>query len=307
MSVPAAYIGVIVIWGTTPLAIKWSGDAGFLFGLSARMLLGTLLCLAIMGALSIPLPRDRRARLAYLAAGAGIFVAMTAVYWAAQFIPSGLISVVFGLTPIVTGLMASLWLNERAFTVGKVAGMSLGLAGLAVIFDVDTSHLAADALFGLSGVVFSVVVHSISAVWVKRIDAQLHPLAQTGGGLLVAAPLFLLAWLLFGEGLNVQVPMHAGLSIVYLAIVGSVVGFMLYYYVIRYMDATRVALITLVTPVLALLLGAQFNHERVGLQVWAGTAIILTGLMFYQWGDRLFCRNAAWNVQARCSAPDEPP
>ncbi|MDX1336059.1 MAG: EamA family transporter, partial [Gammaproteobacteria bacterium] len=41
MSVPAAYMGIIMIWATTPLAIKWSGESvGFLFGVSARMLIG---------------------------------------------------------------------------------------------------------------------------------------------------------------------------------------------------------------------------------------------------------------------------
>ena len=63
MSVPAAFIGVIVIWSTTPLAIKWSGEGpGFLFGVSARMLIGTVLCLALMKLVRVALPWDRAAR-----------------------------------------------------------------------------------------------------------------------------------------------------------------------------------------------------------------------------------------------------
>ncbi|HID49904.1 MAG TPA: EamA family transporter, partial [Chromatiales bacterium] len=49
MSVPAAYVGIIIVWSTTPLAIKWSGEgAGFLFGVSARMLLGAVVCLLLL-------------------------------------------------------------------------------------------------------------------------------------------------------------------------------------------------------------------------------------------------------------------
>lgn len=292
MSVPAAYIGVILIWSTTPLAIKWSSEAGFLFGVSARMMLGTLVCLAIMGALSIPLPRHRKAWQAYIAAALGIFVAMSSVYRAAQFIPSGLISVIFGLTPIMTGVMAGWLLKEKAFTPGKVLGMALGVAGLGVIFHIRSTVLGEQALLGLAGVLFSVTVQSTSAVWVKRINAEIHPLAQTGGGLLVAAPFFLVSWLLFGDGLDIVVPLHAGLSILYLALVGSVLGFMMYYYVIKHMDATRVALITLVTPVLALLLGSLFNNEPVTPQVILGTSIILIGLLSFQWADRIFMNKA---------------
>lgn len=286
MSVPAAYIGVILIWGTTPLAIKWSGEAGFLFGVSARMLLGALVCLAVMGLFSVPLPWHRRARHSYLAAGLGIYLAMSSVYWAAQYIPSGLISVLFGLSPIVTGLLAGLWLGERAFTPGKLAGMGLGLLGLVLIFAVGTTRPGDLAWLGLLGVLFSVLVHALSAVWVKRIDAGLHPLAQTGGGLLVAAPLYLVSWLGFGEELTVDIPLRAGLSIMYLAIIGSVLGFMMYYYVIKHLDVTRVALITLVTPVLALLLGQWLNHEHPGFMVWLGTGLILAGLTAFHWSER---------------------
>ncbi|RRQ22458.1 DMT family transporter [Thiohalobacter thiocyanaticus] len=287
MSVPAAYLGVILIWSTTPLAIQWSGEGGgFLFGVTARMLLGALLCLALMGALSIPLPRHRRAWTAYLAAGVGIYAAMLSVYWAAQFIPSGLISVVFGLAPIVTGLMAALWLEESAFTPGRVLGMLLGVSGLAVIFEVGGS-LGDQAVYGIAGVTLAVVLHSASAVWVKRIDAGLHPLSQTGGGLLVAAPLYALTWGLADGGLPMGVSERALMSIGYLALMGSVLGFMLYYYALKHLPATRLALIPLITPVLALLLGALFNGETLQPRMLLGVAVVLAGLMAYQWGDRL--------------------
>ena len=49
MSIPAAYLGIILIWSTTPLAVKWSGEGpGYLFGVSARMAIGTLLCLLLV-------------------------------------------------------------------------------------------------------------------------------------------------------------------------------------------------------------------------------------------------------------------
>ena len=61
---------------------------------------------------------------------------------------------------------------------------------------------------------------------------------------------------------------------------------MLYFYLLRRSQASRVALITLVTPVIALLLGQALNDEPVSLWVWLGTATILTGLASYQWGDQ---------------------
>ena len=83
--------------------------------------------------------------------------------------------------------------------------------------------------------------------------------------------------------LPATVPPRAGAAIVYLGVFGSVVGFALYYYVIKHMETGKVALITLVTPVLALLLGSALNGEHVGVRVWAGTLLIGAGLSVHQW------------------------
>lgn len=284
MSVPAAFIGVIVIWSTTPLAIKWSGEGpGFLFAVGARMLIGTLLCLAVMRLARVALPWHRAARLTYAAAAAGIYASMMCVYWAAQHIPSGFISVLFGLTPLVTGVFAAVWLSEKSFTPPKLLGMIAGLAGLLLVFGGGLSLGTASAL-GILAVLLSVVLHAVSAVWVKRIDAQLPAMAVTGGGLLFAMPCYVVTWLVFDRTWPEVLPAKALGSIVYLGVFGSVVGFILYYHVLKHREAGHTALITLITPVLALLLGNALNGEAVSVPVAAGTALILAGLALHQWG-----------------------
>ncbi len=284
MSVPAAYLGVIIIWATTPLAIKWSGEgAGFLFGVTGRMTIGVAVALLVLTLLRQRLGWGRRARRTYMAAGAGIYGAMLSVYWASQHIPSGWIAVLFGMAPMVTSLMSALWLGERAFTPARLGGMVLGLAGLMVIFG-TALDIDAGVAMGVAAVFCATVFHSASAVWVKRLDAGLSGLAVTTGGLAVAVPLFLLTWFLTGATWPAEVPARAGAAIVYLGVVGSVLGFALYYYVLGHLAVTRVALITLVTPVCALFLGAVLNGEPLTGEVWAGTALIGLGLATYQFG-----------------------
>lgn len=287
MSIPVAYIGVIIIWSTTPLAIKWSGDeVGFLFGLTGRMVLGVSVCLLLAALFRIKLPLHQQARWTYLAAGSGIFLAMLLVYWSSQFIPSGWISVIFGLSPILTGIMAALWLTERALSPARITGMLLGVGGLAFIFS-SSQTLGPEAGFGIAGVLLSTTVHSASAVAVKRIGAQLSGLVVTLGGLLVAVPLFLVLFFFAADPVPVAIPPRALASIVYLGIIGSVLGFALYFYVLRHVEATRVALITLITPVIALVLGNMLNGELISPETWSGTAMILSGLLLFEYGHRL--------------------
>ena len=287
MSIPSAYIGVILIWATTPLTIKWSSEGvGFLFGVATRMGIGLVICLALVWMLRIELPRDRVAMQTYLAAGLGIFAAMLLTYWGAQYIDSGVISVLFGFTPVMTGVMATLWLGERIFTVPRMLGMLLGIAGLATIFNAPAEASGA-SLSGITAVLVAVVIHSSSSVWVKRIGADISAMAINSGALLIAVPLFFVAWLVGDGVLPEAVPEQAAMGIIYLGVFGTVLGFNLFYYVLKHISAGAISLITLITPVLALFLGIQFNGEVIAMQVWIGTALILSGLLSYQFGERL--------------------
>jgi drug/metabolite transporter (DMT)-like permease len=101
------------------------------------------------------------------------------------------------------------------------------------------------------------------------------------GSLAVAVPLFVLAWAGAGGGMPSALSGRAAAAIVYLGVFGSVLGFALYYHVVRHLVAGSVALITLLTPVLALLLGQVANGETVQAQVWLGAGLISLGLCLH--------------------------
>jgi drug/metabolite transporter (DMT)-like permease len=293
MSVPAAFIGVILIWTTTPLAVQWSGqDVGFLFGLTARMTLAAILISLVLLPLKVRMPWHRRARIVYLTSGLGTTAAMLAVYWAAQRIPSGWISLLFGLTPLFTGLLSRLWLGDAGLGMTRLLGLFTALAGLLVMFG-QAAQLGVEVMLGVVAMLVSVSAHSASAVWVKRHNRRIPALAVTAGGLYVAAPLLLLGWFFSGQGWPLQLSGRTTLSIVYLGVVATVLGFALYYYVLHQVGPLRVSLITLVTPVLALLLGHLINDEPLNAAVWLGAGLVLSGLVFFEW------QGLRWLLQSR--------
>jgi drug/metabolite transporter (DMT)-like permease len=284
MSIPVAYLGIILIWSTTPLAIQWSTQGtGFAFAVLARMLIGVIVAALLVVVWRIGLPLHQRARRAYLVGGLGLFGAMALTYWGARYIHSGLVSVLFGLSPLMAGILAALCLGERSLTPLKVVGMLLGALGLATIFIHGDSLGGEHALAGLLALLVAVFIYSGSLVWLKSIADDSPPLATTVGTLAVSLPLFGLVWLLTDGSLPAMVQPRSGAAIIYLGIFGSVVGFALYYYVIKHLEASKVALITLVTPVIALLLGNLLNGETISLRLWLGTALILFGLTVHQW------------------------
>jgi drug/metabolite transporter (DMT)-like permease len=281
MPVPIAYLLVVLIWSTTPLTVKWSGEGvGFLFGVTGRMVLGTLLSLIALKLSGVALPLHGRAHKTYIASSIGVFGAMLCVYWAAQFIPSGFISVIFAIAPIFTGLLAAWLLQERNLTLAKLCGFALSFGGIALVFQSSLS-IGGDAWKGIAGSLTAVMMFSVSGVLVKKFGDDMHALATNTGGLLYGTILFVMIWALYdGHWPHVMSTKTAG-SILYLGIVGTVIGFTLYMHLLKQQSPSSLAMVTLITPVTALHLGSWLNHEIIGSQIWYGTAMILVGLVLY--------------------------
>lgn len=284
MSVPLAYLGIILIWSTTPLAIQWSSQGiGFALAVLARMVIGVVVAGLLVALWRIPLPLHPRARRAYLVGGLSLFGGMAFTYWGARYVHSGLISVLFGLSPLAAAILGAIFVGDHSLTPVKLIGMLLGAVGLATIFIHGDTLGHEHALAGLFAVLIAVTVYSGGMVWLKQIGDDSPPLATTVGSLTVSLPLFGLVWWFSDGQFPAMVPSRAGAAIVYLGVFGSVIGFALYYYVIKHLETSKVALITLITPVIALLLGHWLNGETIGLRLWIGTVLILLGLGVHQW------------------------
>ena len=287
MSVPLSYITVILIWTTTPLAIKWSAEGtGFVFAVTSRMILGAVLALLVTLVMRLDIPWHKSAIKTYLFSGLGIAISMMFVYWAAQFIPAGGICLIFGLSPIITGLLVFAVHGENEFSKDKLFGLFLGLAGLAVIFSTGFT-LSAMAALGIVAVLVSTVIYSFTAIKIKQHNQDIPALTVTAAGLLFAIPFYSLCWYLMDGGIPEVVEPRAGLSILYLALFGSVIGFALFFYILKHVSASRVSLITLVTPVTALFLGKYLNDEPLSLEILTGAMMILAGLASYEFGNLL--------------------
>ena len=285
MAVLFAYISVVLIWATTPLAIQWSSDSlSFIAAAAARMSIALAIALLLHGLLRKSLSTYWQHRRIYFAASIGIFPNMPVVYWGVQFIPSGLVAVIFAMTPFVTGLMTLWLLKQNPFTLKKVLALTLALAGLVVIF-YHQFQFNARSVYGIASVLLSCVLFSFSSVWVKKLTQQetisLDAFHQASGALLFSLPGLILSWWLMDGVLPQQVSLRSSASIIYLAIMGSLVGAALFFYILQRLSASAVSLITLMTPVLAIVIGKALADEDLSSHTLIGVAIVLFALLLY--------------------------
>lgn len=286
MSVPSAYITVVLIWATTPLAIKWSSvGLGYSGAAFSRMLLGALVATLLVWVLRKPFPWHVQAQRGYALASVGVLGAMSLVYWSSQFVPSGLISVLFGVSPILSGVLAYWILDERALTPLRILALLCAVAGLSMVFGGEAFALGqidTDAVKGLLGLTAATVFFSLSAVLVKRYDIGLDPLAHTAGTLLYSLPGYALLWFCLDGQIPVGFDSRAVWATLYLGVFGSVLGFVAYYFVLQRLPAATVALIPLLTPVLALMLGSALEGEVLSDMALKGAGLIIASLAVYQ-------------------------
>lgn len=287
MKVPAAYLCVVIVSSTTPLGIVWSSESvspimAVLLRMSIAACLGTLILLTT----SIRLPMNRNALKLYSYSGLGIFGGMLCSYIAARYIGSGLMSLLFGLSPIVAGLFAQRILGEAKFTPVRSIALIFAIAGLTIVCW-DRLSLGGNALIGIILILLAMAIFSASGVMIKSISINIHPLATTLGALYCCVPLFFIAWFVFDGEFNTALWSQRSISaIVYLGIFGSLINYIAYFFILQRSSPTTVAMVALITPIFAILLGAQLNDEIINIKTLIGGSVVLLGLGLYQWNPK---------------------
>ena len=281
MQVAGAYLLVVLIWSTTPLAIHWSNSSlSFIAAITGRMVLATLLVYGLLKIMREPLIVDKRDWLIYAASALGLFPNMLLVYWAAQSIPSGLMSVIMGTYPFFVGIFSVFILRENPFTATKIMALLLALFGLWVVQRAQ-AMAGVDGLWGIGAMVLACVIWGFSSVMVKKLGAAVSPLRMGSGSLMVSTPFFIAMWLWLDGEIPTAIDYKSLVGVGYLVLAGSVLGHVLWFFVLRACSVINVSLITLITPVMAINWGVLAG-ERFSLWTLLGVALIMAALALYQ-------------------------
>jgi len=282
MKVGMAYLVVVLIWSTTPLGIKWSNSSlSFVTAITSRVFIALIICLVIMAIMRKPLVARKQDWYAYFAGTLGLFPNMLLVYWSAQHIPSGLAAVIFGMDPFSVGLFSWLILKENIFNSRRVIALLVAVAGLGII-NVGQFTVGGNALYGVLGMAASTIMFGLSSVWLKRVGGNVDPLRQSTGVLLLSAPLLAITWFMLDGVIPSSIDSRSLLGVAYLATAGSVLGGTTFFYVLKNCSVASVGLITFITPVTALLVGAVVDDESFTLATVSGSALIILSLGIYQ-------------------------
>ena len=278
----AALAACIVIWSTTWAVIRVGLDAIPPFkGAAIRFAIAGALLLAVALIRRVPLGRTSRERWLWLSNGTLNFAGSYGiVYWAEQWVPSGLTAIIFSSYPLFLALVAHIMLPGERLTPRSGAGVLVGFAGIAIIFSEDFALLGGPGVArGALVMLGSPIACAFASAAVKRWGEDVPPLSLTSVPMLIcAAILGVLALLLEGARPITWNGAAVG-SLLYLSLAGSAVTFMLFFWLLQRMKATRVGLIAYIVPVMALLVGILFMGEPATLRTYLGAVVVVLGVV----------------------------
>jgi drug/metabolite transporter (DMT)-like permease len=183
------------------------------------------------------------------------------------------------LIPAFGLLLAHHYLPNERITTAKLFGVALGIVGVAVIFSNQMQVAGTSALLGSAAIVVSALCVAYSNILVKVHCGHLDtPVLVAGQMTFGTVPLLAVGCIVEGSPLKLHwTPAITG-SLLYLSIVGSVIAFMLYYWLVKKVAVTKTMLISLVTPIIALLLGWLVRGEGLTWRLALGSAAIMSGM-----------------------------
>jgi drug/metabolite transporter (DMT)-like permease len=275
------WLALCLIWGSTWLFIKLGlrDLPPFTFA-GIRFLLASAILWAIVIAWRRPLPKTGRDWLKLAWMGSITFALNYGlIFWGEQHISSGLAAVLQAMIPAFGLIFAHFYLPNERLTARKLAGVATGVAGVGLIFYDQMKIEGMAALQGSVALLLSSVCAAYSNVFIKahcqHIDSSVIAAGQMVWGVF---PLLTLGAVLEGDPFDHRWSMRSALALAYLALIGSVLAFLLYFWLVTKIEVTKTMLISLVTPVTALLIGWLALDERLSWRVAAGSAAILAGI-----------------------------
>ncbi|MBN2490900.1 MAG: EamA family transporter [Planctomycetes bacterium] len=280
---PAALllIGLLcLIWGSTWLVIAEGLDdlppftsAALRFALAFAVMCGVAQTFRRReGGVAPPL------RLVLVAGVLQFGVSYGVVYWTETRLPSGLVSVLWAVFPLMVAFLGHRLLPGERLRLGSWLGFGLGFVGVALLFVTDVAAFGPAAVPAALILLLAPAVSAVSNVAVKRYGERVSSVLLNRNGMFVGAILLAVTAVLTERDVAIRWTPMAVFSIVYLAIPGTVVTFGLYFWLLRSSPVHHLSLIAYVTPVLALVLGWIFRGERIGLDTVLGSLCVLAGV-----------------------------
>ncbi|HUT51513.1 MAG TPA: DMT family transporter [Alphaproteobacteria bacterium] len=277
-------LGILsVLWGGSfffvAIAVKEVPPFTVVLG---RVGIAAIVLFAVLRLTGEAIPTRREALAAFLIMGLlNNLIPFGLFFWAQTSISGGLASILNAMTPIFSIVVAHFVLADERLTIGKAAGVILGLLGVVVLIGADALSGISIATLGMVACLGAALSYGFASVYGRRfrtlgISSRAGACGQLIASTAMVTPIALIAdrpWTLPAPS------MAAVLAILALAVASTALAYVIYFRLLATSGAVNAALVTFLIPVSAILLGTTILGEKLAAQHIAGMALIAAGLL----------------------------
>lgn len=288
------YFAAVFIWGSTWYAIKFQlGMVPPELSVAYRFALAALILFAWCWLRGLPLRFNGREHLWMVLQGFMLFCLNYVIfYWATAELTSGLIAVIFS-TIVLMNILNSALFFRKPIDASMVVGALIGLIGITLVFwpEVASLRQSGGALKGLLLSLLGTFIASLGNMISARNQQQRLPVIQSNAFGMAYGALILFLYALFqGVGLTYDWSIPYNLSLLYLALFGSVLAFGSYLTLLGRIGPEKAAYATVLFPLVALGISTLFENYHWSLMAAGGVALVLAGNVLIIMPKRLLLR-----------------
>jgi len=270
-----------LIWGSTWIFIKIGlEDLPPIAFAASRFLLAVIILFFVIRIQKIPLPKTATEwRLIALTGVLQFSINYSMVFWSEQYITSGLAAVLQATITVFGLVLAWIFLPNERITKLKITAVAIGIVGVAVIFIDQLRVQSLMAFLGSVGIVIGAYAAAQASILVKAKGGAFHPAALLFCQMLCGLPAIMI-YSLIAEGnlLTFNWTWRAVWCVLYLTIAGTIAAFWLYYWLLGKIESTKAMMISLVTPLIAVIIGAIVLGETLPPQTGIGGLLIIASI-----------------------------
>jgi len=278
-----AFAAVYLVWGSTYLGIHFAVETlpPFLMG-GVRFLCSGLILYGWLRGTGTPAPTRLQWRNAGIAGALLLGLGNGGVNWAEQKVPSGLTSLLIAGTPVWFALLDWLRPGGTRPTIQALIGIAVGFAGVAMLVG-SRKGLAGGPVdvAGGAALMIASIAWAGGSLFSKYASRPASPLMSAAQQMILGGVVLLLIGLVLGEGARFawsRVAARSVWALVYLTLVGSLIGFTTYAWLLRVSTPVRVSTYAYVNPVIAVFLGWAFGGETLTARMLIAAAVIILGV-----------------------------
>lgn len=279
----AAFAAIYIIWGSTFLAIKYAIVTMPPFAMAAARFLGAGAILYVWSRLRKDVATTKRHWFhAFILGFLMLCLGNGAVVWAEESMPSGLVALIVAIIPLWVVLIDWLRPGGRRPHGAVLVGVVTGLIGMLLLIGPSALGKHTDIDLRATLVVLGgSVAWSVATVFGKRADVPGYPPITSAMQLLGGGACLVVVSILAGEPARLhlnQISLQGLIALAYLIVMGSVVAFSAYSWLMRVAPPARIATYAYVNPVVAMLLGWLVAGERLTTTTLLAAGVILGGV-----------------------------